>query len=165
MANEQLKQIEDSKENQALKKELIRLKAWYFGSKYFSVKNWAIFEQVELPGGINAEELLDWEPEKQAWLAEDKINLQGVGEDFRKRLRDRLDTATAMKEKLIDIYGSIESAKDVNQATLALKKIAEIEDEVAKLLKLNSFEANIYEKNKTNVDKILKESTKKVTIL
>lgn len=152
---------EDKKlEEQELQERLIELKTWYFGSKYFSVKNWAIFNRVELPSNIDPEQLLDWEPQKQKWLAQEKVSLEGVGQDFKRRLRDRLDTAAALKEKLIEIYGSIDEAKDVNQATLALKKISEIEDEVAKLLKINSYEANLYEKNKTSTEKILKENIK-----
>jgi hypothetical protein len=156
MAGNEAKLTEDQK----FQERLTELRAWFFASKYYSVKNWAIFNQVELPKGIDPDALLDWEPQKQTWLAKDKIRLEGVGEDYKKRLRDRLDTATAMKEKLISIYGSIETAKDVNQATLALKKLAEIEDEVAKLLKINSYEANIYEKNKTSTENLLREKSK-----
>ena len=39
--------------------EMIRLKAWYFGSKYFSVKNWLIFNKVKLPDGVDIDNLSD----------------------------------------------------------------------------------------------------------
>jgi len=144
----------------ALQKELTRLRAWYFGSKYYSVKNWIAFNNVQLPEGLDPGMLSDWEPAKQEWLASDKVELQGVGEDYRKRLRDQLDVASALKEKLIETYGNLQEAKDVNQATLALKKIAEIEADVAKALKINSYRANIYEKNKTSTTNLLKENSK-----
>lgn len=141
-----------------LEEKLIELKAWFFGCSFYSIANWIAFCKVELPDYITEDMLEHWEPEKSEWLAKDKINLQGVAEDYRKRLRDRLDVASALKEKIVTIYHGMETSKDINQATLALKKIAEIEDEVATLLKVSSFRSKVYEENKSATTDILVES-------
>ena len=37
---------------------LIQLKLRYFGSRFFSVKNWITFNEIKLPAGIKAEMIL-----------------------------------------------------------------------------------------------------------
>lgn len=137
--------------------ELIVLKKRYFGSPFFSLKNWKNFAEVEFPEGLTLEDIEGWTEEKQAYLSQSKVAMDGIQQAYEKLLIDRLDTASALQLKIISQLKEIEGSQDAQRISRALKTVAELQDEAMGLLKVDSFTSNLYDMNKASTDNLLKE--------
>jgi hypothetical protein len=141
-----------------LVQELIELQVRYFGSKFFSVKNWIMFNHIILPEGMVASDLDDWAPEKQLYLAQSKVDMDGIKSNYEAILVDRLDTAAALQEKIMDMLLFIEDSKEAKDIAQSMHKIAQLQDEAMIILKVDAYRSNLYEKNKTSTENLLKEN-------
>ena len=145
---------------QNLIQELLELKMRYFGSKYFSLTNWIVFNGIKLPLGLKVEDIDGWAEEKQHYLAEQKLYINGIKSTYESMLIDRLDAAAALQERVSQMLSSIAESKDAANIAKTLKTISEIQDEAMKLLKVDAFRSDLYEKNKVSVDNLLLENSK-----
>ena len=144
--------------------ELIDLKMRYFGSQYFSIKNWIMFNQIKLPGSLKPEDIEDWANEKQYFLAEQKVQINNIKSAYEKMLIDRLDAASALQERINNLLMSAMESKDAANIAKSLKTVAELQDEAMKLLKVDAFRNDLYERNKTSTEDLLKEKSKVLPI-
>lgn len=139
---------------------LIQLKLRYFGSRFFSLKNWLIFNEIKLPEGIKMSDIEDWAQEKQLFLAEQKVYTDGIKATYESLILDRLDAAAALQERITSMLNSIVESKDAANIAKTMKTIAELQDEAFKLLKVDAYRSNLYELNKTSTENLLKENRK-----
>ena len=139
---------------------LIQLKLRYFGSRFFSVKNWIIFNEIKLPAGITSNDIESWGEEKQFYLAEQHIKLNGIKSTYEALIIDRLDAAAALQERISVMLGSVVESKDAVNIAKTMKTIAELQDEAMKLLKVDAYKNNLYEENKVSTENLLKENSK-----
>ena len=140
--------------------ELIDLKMRYFGSRFFSIKNWVIFNEIRLPEGIKIDDIQDWAEEKQYYLAEQRVKIDGIKSAYESLIIDRLDAAAQLQYKIQEmLVGALES-KDAANIAKTMKTIAELQDEAMRLLKVDGFRSNLYEQNKTSTEDLLKENRK-----
>ncbi len=144
-------------------KDLIRLKARYFGSKFFSLKNWKMFNNITLPEGVTIEDIEGWAPEKQQYLAESKVSLDGIKSNYEIIIIDRLDAAAALQEKIMEMLIGVDDTRDAKDIAMTMAKIATLQDEAMTILKVDAYRSDLYEKNKTSTENLLKENVIDIT--
>lgn len=143
-------------------KDLIELKVRYFGSRFFSVKNWVMFAGIRLPVGVKADDLTDWEPEKQQYLAKSKVDLDGIKSHYEQIIVDRLDAAAALQENINMMLIGVDDTRDAKDIAITMTKIAQLQDEAMQILKVDAYRSNLYEMNKTSTENLLKENVIRV---
>ena len=148
--------------NESLVKDLIEMKARYFGSNFISVKNWIMFAEVRLPEGMKASDIEGWAVEKQTYQAQAKVHLDGIKSSYETLIVDRLDAAAALQNKILSFLNEIDNSKDAKEIAMTMSKIAEMQDEAMKILKVDAYRSNLYEKNKTATENLLKDAMYKI---
>jgi uncharacterized protein (DUF2342 family) len=143
--------------DEKLIQNLIQLKLRYFGSRYFSVKNWITFNEITLPDGIDADALSDWEEEKQKYLSKEKVDLEGIKSNYESVLIDRLDSSAAIQEKIMLNLTLVSETKDLEKIAKTMEKVAKLQDEAMAILKVDAYRSDLYEKNKTSIENLMKE--------
>ena len=144
--------------------ELIDLKMRYFGSKFFSIKNWAVFNEIKLPEGMKLSDIEDWAEEKQSFLAEQKIHIDGIKSVYESLIVDRLDAAAQLQYRIEGMLAGALESKDAANIAKTMKTIAELQDEAMKLLKVDAFRSNLYQRNKVSTENLLKENSKTLPV-
>ena len=148
--------------NDDLVKKMIEMKYRYFGSNFISVKNWIMFSEIKLPEGMTAKDIEGWAVEKQAYQAASKVELDGIKSSYEAMIVDRLDAAAALQDKILRLLVNVENSKDAKDIALTMNKIAEMQDEAMRILKVDAYRSNLYEKNKTATENLLKDSMYKI---
>jgi len=139
-------------------KNLIELKIRYFGSKFFSLKNWIMFNKIDLPEGMLVSDIEEWAAEKQTYLAQQKVSLDGIKSNYEQIIVDRLDAAAMLQENIMMMLGDVAEAKDAKEIAMSMHKIAQLQDEAMQILKVDAYRSNLYEKNKTSTENLLREN-------
>lgn len=145
-----------------IKDYLIKLKVRYFGSQFFSLDNFLVFNEVQLPEGLTREIVEEigrhWPEEKQTELAKSKVFTQGITQQYQSMILNRIDQTTALQNKINILLGDIPDSKDAQQIAKTIQTLAKVQDEAAKLLKVEAFKNYAYEKNKAATENLLKEN-------
>lgn len=146
--------------NENIIKTLIQLKIRYFGSKFFSIKNWVALNSIELPEGVGIDDIAGWAEEKQLYLAKEKVELNGIKTAYEQMIIDRLDSAAAIQEKIMYSLSQIQDNKDLETITKTMEKVAKLQDEAMNILKVDAYRSNLYEMNKTSTEDLISETLK-----
>lgn len=148
---------EDDRIKQEFFDALKELKARYFGSAFFGLKTWIELNEITLPYNLKPEDLEDWEIDKHKYLSQSKIELDGIKNAYQKSLVERLDLSSGLQAKIINMLKAIENSKDAQQIARTLKSIGEIQSDIMETLKIDAYKSDLYLKNKTATESLLKE--------